>query len=437
LVRLGLIGRATDDHPVCRACRFDLFNLPPDRTACPECGSDLRAPRAVRVGNRTGRPAPLYAGLALLLLSTLAACLIGTIVARGIDTYRWLPDAWVERDTRSPQRSQQTRAWAELKRRSLDNGLSSRRTARLVDAGLALQADQKTPWLNEIGDFVEAVHKAEALPPDKWLRYAKQAVHVWARARKQVGRGDPIVPEIIEDGRRVAADSVLLAKLVDANPRGDLVVERKPPPPVGYMCEQIGTGGWVYPVDVEEDRAAMSTAPAGKHAVEVAATVEVLEGSEMDPDNAKALFRELQKVSADFELVDRKFAAMELIPDSPELRKKMEAAVAVTSAELLPGPDVIFIRYSQTAPPVPTAFRVTVRQGEHTWKGTATCEANQKINGGFLVPAKEFDGDRLDLLFEPDVDVARETVEATRLWNGRLEFRDIPIQRPDRPTTRP
>ena len=32
----GWVGRATDDHPVCRACKFDLFNVPSDRHACPE-----------------------------------------------------------------------------------------------------------------------------------------------------------------------------------------------------------------------------------------------------------------------------------------------------------------------------------------------------------------------------------------------------------------
>ena len=427
LVRLGLIGRATDDHPVCRACRFDLYNLPPDRTACPECGSDLRAPRAVRVGNRTRRPAPLYAGLALLLLSTLAACLVGTIVARGIDTYRWLPDAWVERDTRSPLRSQQTRAWAELKRRFLDNGLSSKRTARLVDAALTRQAVTNTAWLTEIGDFVEAVHKAHALPQDKWVRYARQGIHVVLRARKQVGRADPIVPELVEDGDRVAADSLLLANLVDVNPRGDLVVERDPPPPVKPTCEQMGTGSWVYGVDVEEDRAAMSAGSAGKHTVEVSATVEVLEGSEMDPMNAKPVFREQYKASADFELVDRQTVEIELVPDTPQLRKQMEAVITMGTAERLPDANYLFIRYSQTAPPVPTAFRVTVRQGDHQWKDVATCEAGHKINGAFLVPAKGFDGDKVDVILEPDVNVARETIDTTRMWNGRMEFKDIPI----------
>lgn len=439
LVRYGLAGRATDDHPVCRACRFDLFNLPADRIACPECGSDLRTPRAVRVGNRTRRPAPLYAGLALLLLCALAAGLVGTHVARGLDTYRLLPDAWVERDTRSPLRSKQTRAWVELNRRFLDNGLSAGRTARLADAALARQADAKTAWIKEIGDFVESVRTAGALPRDKWVRYAKQAIQMSARARPRVGRGDPIVPEVVEDGRRVGTNSVLLARLVDVDARGDLVVERDTPEQVENMCEQMGTGSWRYQVEVEEDRAAMKAAPAGKHSVEVAATVEVLEGSEMDPQNAKPVFRERFNVKADFELVERPGAAIEIIADRPELRKQVEAAIKVNHAQVFGNSGVIFVRYGVTGLPVSVAFTVTVRQGGHEWKGKLACEATVNISGGFFVPAKEFGGDRLDVIFDPDVNVALDTVDATSMWNGRLEYRDVPIERPGtgRPTTRP
>jgi tRNA(Ile2) C34 agmatinyltransferase TiaS len=46
LVR-GLRGRRIDDHPLCRRCGFDLTGKPETSTRCPECGSDLRRPRAI------------------------------------------------------------------------------------------------------------------------------------------------------------------------------------------------------------------------------------------------------------------------------------------------------------------------------------------------------------------------------------------------------
>ena len=35
LIRRGKRGRIVNDHPICRACGFDLFNLPTDRDAVP------------------------------------------------------------------------------------------------------------------------------------------------------------------------------------------------------------------------------------------------------------------------------------------------------------------------------------------------------------------------------------------------------------------
>ena len=97
----------------------------------------------------------------------------------------------------------------------------------------------------------------------------------------------------------------------------------------------------------------------------------------------------------------------------------------------LPRGGFLVIRHSAKSPPVPTAFRVTVRQGKHEWKGRTSCDGRVSHNGVSFVPEKGFEGNRLDVIFEPDVDLARETVDMTRVWNGRLEFKAIPIQRPD------
>jgi hypothetical protein len=171
--------------------------------------------------------------------------------------------------------------------------------------------------------------------------------------------------------------------------------------------------------------------------VEVAATIEVLEGSELDPLNARPLWRERFDVKADYELVDRESAAIEIVPDYLQLRRQVEAAVQVPGAEAVGDSGVILVRYSVTRLPVSLAYAVTVRQGTHQWKGTMTSLATVNSSGGFLVPAKDFPGDRVDVTLEPDVKLALDTVDVTTLWNGRLEFHDVPIQRPASPTTQP
>ncbi len=85
LLYRGLRGRRTDDHPLCRRCGFDLTGLPGGHPACPECGATLAAPQAVRVGHRARRPAPLAAGLALLLLTVGLAGGAGWAALRGVD----------------------------------------------------------------------------------------------------------------------------------------------------------------------------------------------------------------------------------------------------------------------------------------------------------------------------------------------------------------
>ncbi|MBA2301706.1 MAG: hypothetical protein H0W08_03650, partial [Acidobacteria bacterium] len=69
LLRRGWTGRVVDDHPICRACGFDLFNRPPDQIVCPECGVDLKSARAIRIGNRQRRQGLFYSGLTLLLVT--------------------------------------------------------------------------------------------------------------------------------------------------------------------------------------------------------------------------------------------------------------------------------------------------------------------------------------------------------------------------------
>src|SRR5687768_3494899 len=88
LLRRGWRGRLIGSHLVCRKCDYDLFNLPDDQNACPECGSDLAAPKAVQTGHRRRRPGMIVAGASLLLLFALIVGGVGTGIARQVDWQR-------------------------------------------------------------------------------------------------------------------------------------------------------------------------------------------------------------------------------------------------------------------------------------------------------------------------------------------------------------
>ena len=86
LVR-GLRGFAIDDHPICRACGFDLFGRPQGATVCSECGAGLANPDAIQIGRRRRRPVRAGVGGLLILPSLLR---IGMIVWGASGHVNWL-----------------------------------------------------------------------------------------------------------------------------------------------------------------------------------------------------------------------------------------------------------------------------------------------------------------------------------------------------------
>src|SRR5215218_3121633 len=76
LILFGTRGRRVDDHPLCRRCGFDLTGRPQTSDRCPECGADLSAHRAIRIGRRTRRPWSIALGIVFVLLSLIAATFV-------------------------------------------------------------------------------------------------------------------------------------------------------------------------------------------------------------------------------------------------------------------------------------------------------------------------------------------------------------------------
>ncbi len=81
----GLRGRVEFSGPTCKACGYDLRGLDftHDDRACPECGADLAARRAVRFGRAPKRPVAIVLGSLLLLPAVLLSiAMVGwTVVA--------------------------------------------------------------------------------------------------------------------------------------------------------------------------------------------------------------------------------------------------------------------------------------------------------------------------------------------------------------------
>src|SRR5687768_13486638 len=101
LARRGWRGRKVNDHPACRRCGFDLFGLPETSAACPECGADLRWPRAVRDGVRERRRGVAASGVTLCLLAFAWAAGAGWVYSRGVDLNVYKPTWLLTREADS------------------------------------------------------------------------------------------------------------------------------------------------------------------------------------------------------------------------------------------------------------------------------------------------------------------------------------------------
>src|SRR2546427_12425775 len=83
----GIRGRRTDDHPICRRCGFDLFGRPEGSEGCSECGADLHAATAMRIGHRRRRPMLALLGVLLILPMLFVVGENGWVRVAGVEHY--------------------------------------------------------------------------------------------------------------------------------------------------------------------------------------------------------------------------------------------------------------------------------------------------------------------------------------------------------------
>ncbi len=209
LLILGWRGRRVGDHPHCRRCEFDLSGQPASSHACPECGADIRHPRALAVGQRHRRPWLATAGGLVLLCGIAGSLFVGSGVSKSIAWERYKPVAWLIRDGRSAAAATRDPALAELLRRQQAGLLSARHLATVVDAALKVQGDRLTTWDRRWGDFVEAARQSNGVSEAQWRTYAEQAVTTDYLRLSVSARVGLRVLRICDDGSAVIAYQIL------------------------------------------------------------------------------------------------------------------------------------------------------------------------------------------------------------------------------------
>ena len=191
LLWFGWRGKRIDDHPICRKCRYDLTGLD-EPTTCPECGTDLDARKAVRIGQRRKRRVMIAIGGLLTLLAVGGGTVIGVQWYRDVDPNTLKPAWWLIRELDRLDSNQLHEPRNELIRRLKTGSLADRHTQRVTE--LLLEKQIKSTWLRRLSweDWFVIARAAGALSEEQWRQFLHQSFRFELHARDEVRQGAPI-----------------------------------------------------------------------------------------------------------------------------------------------------------------------------------------------------------------------------------------------------
>lgn len=249
LAWLGRRGRRLNDHPQCRDCGFDLAGVYPATITCPECGSGLKRPRAVRDGvrKRMGWLVALGVLIALLPLAPLATVLYAG--ATGTNLARYTPTGVLLWQTRISSPALNKQIADELIDRLIKKQLDKAQATAVAERVLQLQADRSFAWDEVWGDLIERLNLNGSLSAEQLNRFHAQTVSLSGRCRTTVRAGDPLPIAVTLQPGRVGSSSQLMAfASLDAAKLGETTL-RKPTAGTrsqGLFAAPVNSGSELY-----------------------------------------------------------------------------------------------------------------------------------------------------------------------------------------------
>jgi ribosomal protein L40E len=428
LLLAGLRGRRTDDHPICRRCRFDLVGLPESAEVCPECGSSLDRPKAVRVGHRRKRRGLIALGVVATLSGATLFGLFSWQTLAGSPTQ--LP-AWVlEAEARWAGGQTSLDAWDELALRVKAGTLGKSRSLRMVDVALARQKPPALGWKRLHGDYIDAVNAAGLLDDMRLATYLRQGVTPTIRVRRVVRAGEPIPLGLGVSSIRLGKQGVVCIRkqavsieLPGTEFHGGRVLD-------GH--DTMYTGQWrssgmslsAFPLHANQ----FQTQP-GEHTMRVVMRYEVY--TDWSRKGGKPLAGWEQAFELPIRVVPSNEQTVELIEPTPESRREMLEAISIdgikTSAE--PG-QFSYVRILTSGPAEDFAFDVYLEADGERWHIGSLCRHSGSgiitFGLGAIWP-ESVDPKKVDVVFEPSVGAAEESLDVFRIWNGTIRIKDVPV----------
>jgi hypothetical protein len=430
LLRRGFKGYATDDHPVCGACGFDLFGLPSTAINCSECGADVTTPGSTRIGNRRRRPKLILAGAMLLLPVTVVAIIVVGATVANVQWIQYEP-LWILR--RQAMSSTATPAAAEILRRVQGGALSDAQVQSLTDQVLLIQADAKQTWNTQWGDWVEAARANKKVPDEKWKSYLANAIVVKLVARSEIRRGEGLPIRAERPGSRVGAQSRFWME-THREYEKDSVVQARISGAIGNGGAVTATGGGASTQIVPLDAKRVAAVSDGPQTLKVRLKVKIYDGPM--PTKVPTATRDID-IEVPWRLVPADQPTVKPIHD-PSLRPAVEKSIRDVRVRMSNNfqQDYIDVNAQFDNPPAPLAYKIILRSGQQEWPvGSMYVLGKTSMGWGTGGDGKGITADRVDVIFRPDESVAASTVDLHEYWDGEVVVKDVKIDRPKPPTT--
>ena len=180
--------------------------------------------------------------------------------------------------------------------------------------------------------------------------------------------------------------------------------------------------------EINLNKHAATTAPAGPRTVKLDAPLEIREG--WDKDKFPAVAKWTEHLSTTWNLVPADTQTIEII-DDPSLAAAIQKSIRIDTLEYTardPGRISFQVTFDNTLP-VPVAFDVFIRAGEKEHKITSIYV--QSGNNGWGTSGDfQTDAPTADLIFRSNRDVANNSVSMTKMWKGEVTLKNVPIKRP-------
>lgn len=438
----GLRRIPIDDHPLCRACGFDLTGKPETSHHCPECGSDLTRAKATTIGHRRRRPAAIAIGLLLTLLSTAGVTLFLIASAKTFDIYNYYPDWLLAQSLDSPNARTRGSAARELIARISADNVSAGRMNSIADRILALQADTKTPWYTGWGDVIETILARGKLSDERARAYATNAISFQLNTRPRVRIGDSLFFTVTQLPPRIATGTSLLfnyenKQVTIDDLQRDWYGDSKSISSINRI--RIGPGVSGFPmlsiVNIPQAIARLKPGPTTLRATRRLAVAQ-------STGSGRAFVLDTTiTLSAPLTLLPPDEPSVALVPD-PSLEERIRNSIRTISADFRRSYEGLIVNLQMANPPANVGFDIFVLHDGHETKiGSITCAKGKSAGGRSMVaPIHELSGDTIAIELRPSIEPATETLDTFEIWDGKIRLEDIPLRKPatrPAPTSRP